>query len=189
MNADPTCATASSVEGHGAQLAPSPTVRPARTDEHVAVGRITVGAYAADGFLGEDDPYAAQLADVTDRAGQAEVWVAELGGAVVGTVTWCPRGSPYRELAGRDDQAEFRMLAVDPTLRRRGVARSLVDACLARARADGAREVVLNSLPQMFDAHRLYAAYGFIRAPELDRVLHAARDGDGVTLWGFRLPL
>jgi GNAT superfamily N-acetyltransferase len=69
----------------------------------------------------------------------AEVWVAELAGRLVGTVTWCPPGSQYREIASRDDQAEFRMLAVDPTVRRQGVARALVDACLARARADGSR--------------------------------------------------
>ena len=147
-------------------------------------------AYAGDGFLLADDPYAHRLADVADRARQAEVWVAELGDEVVGTVTWCPLGSPYRELAARDDQAEFRMLAVDPTIRRRGVARALVDACLARARADGAREMVLNSLPQMVNAHRLYAAYGFTRAPELDRIVRdEASDGAAVTLWGFRLPL
>ncbi len=69
MNADSTCATASSVEGRGAVLPAA--VRPARADEHAAIGRITVRAYAADGFLGEDDPYVAQLADVAHRAGQA----------------------------------------------------------------------------------------------------------------------
>lgn len=164
-------------------------VRRARPEEHAAVGRITVRAYEADGFLLLDDPYAHRLADVAQRAAQADVWVAELDGDVVGTVTWCPRGSPYRELAVRADQAEFRMLAVEPTVRRRGVARALVDACLARARADGAREMVLSSLPQMLDAHRLYAAYGFARAPELDWVVQDAPEGTDVTLWGFRLPL
>ena len=57
------------------------------------------------------------------------------------------------------------MLAVDPTARRQGIARALVDACLARARADGAREVVISSLPDMVKAHGLYARLGFVRAP------------------------
>lgn len=152
------------------------------------MGAVTVRAYAADGLLLADDPYAVRLADVADRAVRAQVWVAEVGGVVVGTVTWCPPGSAYRELAARDDQSEFRMLAVDPAARGRGVARLLVDACLQRAHADGAGEVVLSSLPEMLAAHRLYAAYGFTRAPELDWVVPDT-PGDGVALWGFRLPL
>jgi GNAT superfamily N-acetyltransferase len=110
----------------------------------------------------------------------AEVWVAELDGRVVGTVTWCPPGSAFREVATRDDQSEFRMLAVDPTVRRRGVAAALVDACLARARADGACEIVLCSLPEMAAAHGLYARVGFVRAPHLD---WAPRES--VCLWAF----
>ena len=37
------------------------TVRPAHADELAAVGELTVAAYAADGLLVEDDPYAAHL--------------------------------------------------------------------------------------------------------------------------------
>jgi ribosomal protein S18 acetylase RimI-like enzyme len=167
--------------------------------EHAEVGCITVAAYAAEGFLPPDDPYEAQLADVRARAAGAEVWVAELDDRLVGTVTWCPDGSSYRELATSADQGEFRMLAVDPQVRRRGVARALVDACLERAHRDGAREVVLCSLPEMTKAHALYRSLGFRRAPELDWEPRAGSDelaaaGTTVTvepivLWGFRLPL
>lgn len=159
-------------------------VRPLVPGEEAEVARITVAAYTAEGYLLADDPYAAELADVASRAQGAELWVAELDGKVVGSVTWCPPGSAYRELATADDQAEFRMLAVDPAVRRRGVARVLVDACLARARVDGAREVVLCSMPDMTAAHGLYERLGFVRAPELD---WAPREA--LVLWAFRLPL
>jgi GNAT superfamily N-acetyltransferase len=161
-----------------------PIIRPIAAGEHDEVGRITVAAYVAEEYLIENDPYAEELADVRRRAADAEVWVAELDGRLVGTVTWCPLGSDYREIASRDDQAEFRMLAVDPTARRQGIARALVDACLARARADGSREVVISSLPEMVGAHGLYARLGFVRAPDLDW-----EPRPSLVLWAFRLLL
>jgi ribosomal protein S18 acetylase RimI-like enzyme len=159
-------------------------VRPLVPGEEAEVARITVAAYAAEGYLVTDDPYALVLADVGSRTRGAEVWVAELDGRVVGTVTWCAPGSVYREVSTTDDQAEFRMLAVDPQVRRQGVAQVLVDACLARARADGVREVLLCSLPEMVPAHGLYQRLGFVRAPELDW-----SPRESLLLWAFRLPL
>jgi len=101
-------------------------VRPLVPGEEAEVARLTVAAYTAEGLLIPGDPYATQLADVESRVRGAEVWVAELDGRIVGTVTWCPPGSAYREVSTADDQAEFRMLAVDPSVQRRGVARALV---------------------------------------------------------------
>ncbi|GAA3285443.1 hypothetical protein GCM10020218_045300 [Dactylosporangium vinaceum] len=40
-------------------------------------------------------------------------------------------GGEYAEVA-RDGEAEFRTLAVDPALQRRGVAQALVQACVER---------------------------------------------------------
>ena len=57
------------------------------------------------------------------RDREAEVWVAASTTHAVGLVTFCPPGSPWREI-GREDEGEFRMLAVDPAAqgirRRRG---------------------------------------------------------------------
>jgi GNAT superfamily N-acetyltransferase len=168
-------------------------VRPARPEEYPAVGAITAAGYRADGLL--DSPehpvesgYEAQLLDAGRRAREAELWVAvddtDDQGELLGTVTWCTLGSPWRQLAQRDDQAEFRMLAVAPAGRRRGTGRRLVEACLERARRDGAREVVLWSLPTMRGAHALYLAMGFERADDLD-----GSPAPGVLLWGFRFSL
>lgn len=164
-------------------------VRRARPAEYDVVGRLTLAAYEADGLVGTpdgaEDFYVAMLLDAARRDREAEVWVAADGaGTLLGTVTWCPEGSAWREVTARRDQAEFRMLAVDPAARRRGVARALVEACLARARDDGAREVLLSSLPQMTAAHGLYRDLGFVRAPELDH-----SPAPTVHLWAFRLVL
>jgi GNAT superfamily N-acetyltransferase len=165
-------------------------VRPARPEEFAQVGRVTVAAYRADGLLDSaeypvESTYEAQLLNADRRAREAELWVAaEEDGEILGTVTWCPPGSPWRQLALRDGQAEFRMLSVAPAGRRRGVGRALVDACLSRARQNGMSEIVLWSHPRMTAAHQLYLQMHFERAYDLD-----GSPAPGVFLWGFRLAL
>lgn len=148
-------------------------VRLAREEEYVAVGVLTVSGYDADGYLTKadgnyDDQYADWLRDGATRGHDGELLVAVDGDDLMGTVTWCPPGSPYRELAVRDDQGEFRTLSVAPHARGRGVGRALVAHCLERARSRGLTEVVICSLTSMTPAHRLYESFGFVRRPELD---------------------
>jgi ribosomal protein S18 acetylase RimI-like enzyme len=155
-------------------------VRLARPDDVDRIAALTVSAYIDEGLLSADDPYIAELADAGSRLRDAELWVAEIDGDVVGAVTFCPPGSPYRELGG-DGEGEFRMLAVDPHARGRGVARALVRRCLDRSRELGLSEVVICSMPTMQPAHRLYAGLGFSRDESLDWDVDA-----GLRLWGFR---
>ncbi|GAA4112573.1 GNAT family N-acetyltransferase [Nocardioides fonticola] len=154
-------------------------VRRVREAEHAAVGAITVAAYA-DFTAGPEDPYLDRLRDTGRRDREAEVWVAlDAAGALLGSVTLCPPGSSWREVAA-SDEGEFRMLAVDPGAQGGGAGRALVHHALARFRADGARSVVISSLPTMTTAHRLYAATGFARVPERD---HSPMPG--IALWAF----
>jgi ribosomal protein S18 acetylase RimI-like enzyme len=158
-------------------------VRIATPSEHEAVGRLTLHAYVASGILTEEDFYAEHLVDAAGRAADGEVYVADLDGVVVGTVTFCPEGSPLRELAG-PGEAEFRMLAVSPSARRRGVAEALVRRVVERAHELGCTAVVLSSQPVQEDAHRLYERLGFHRTPDKDW-----SPAPGIDLLGFRLPL
>ncbi|TXL61299.1 GNAT family N-acetyltransferase [Aeromicrobium terrae] len=167
-------------------------LRRARPDEAAAVGALTVAGYDANGYLvrpdgSRDHDYAAVLGDGATRADDAVVMVAvdaDAPDTLLGTVTWCPEGSSLRELAVRDDQGEFRMLTVAPEARRRGVGAALLDWCVTEARSTGLREIVLSTLPEMTDAHRLYESRGFRHRPELDW-----EPLDGVVLWGFSLSL
>ncbi|PRX48274.1 acetyltransferase (GNAT) family protein [Prauserella shujinwangii] len=145
-------------------------IRAARPGELAEVGELTVAAYRADGLLTHDagDSYAGELRDARARAEQAELLVAVDGtGTLLGTVTVTRAGTPYAELA-RDDELEFRMLAVAGHARGRGVGEALVTAVLDRARELAAPRVVLCSLDAMRTAHRLYERLGFRRAPERD---------------------
>ena len=158
-------------------------VRPADRSELAAVGRLTLEAYVANGYVVEDDFYAAHLLDAAARADDAELLVAELDGDLVGTVTFCPEGSSFCEVAG-PGEGEFRMLAVAPSARRQGAAEALVAACVGRSRSLGYSAVVLSSLPVQVEAHRLYGRLGFRRTPDKDW-----SPAPGVDLTGFRLDL
>jgi ribosomal protein S18 acetylase RimI-like enzyme len=161
-------------------------IRPVHATELARVGELTVAAYAADGFVAADDPYAQHLRDAVTRSREAEVYVAELPerpGTIAGTVTFCPQGSPWCEIA-QPGEGEFRMLAVAPEARRRGVAESLVGVCLERSRELGYTAVVLSSLPVQQAAHRLYERLGFRRTPDLDW-----SPAEGVDLLAFRADL
>lgn len=158
-------------------------IRPVHDDELDAVGDLTFDAYAVDGFITETDDYAEELRDAAGRAKGAEVYVAVDDGRVLGTVTFCAEGAGHRELAG-PGEAEFRMLAVAPPARGRGVAEAMVRMCVERATELGYDALVLSSLPGQRQAHRLYERLGFRRTPELDW-----KPAPSVDLLAFRLPL
>lgn len=159
-------------------------IRLARPDEYAAVGELTASAYLADGLVPAGSGYDVTLRDAASRAENAELWVAvDPSEELAGTVTYCPVGSPYREI-GTDDEGEFRMLAVSPAARGLGVGTALTRHCLDRARADGHTTVVLSSRTTMTAAHAIYTRLGFTRLPSRDWYPHP-----GVDLLAFILDL
>jgi hypothetical protein len=89
-------------------------VKFAEPAEYADAGRVTAEAYRADDLLRRTDGLIdldceAQLTDAARRAREAELLVAVDDGQVLGSVTWCPPTSPWRELATGPDQAEFRV--------------------------------------------------------------------------------
>jgi ribosomal protein S18 acetylase RimI-like enzyme len=158
-------------------------VRPAHTRELALVGELTARAYTADGVVDPSDDYLDHLRDAVTRAREAELYVAVADGQLAGTVTYCPQGSPWSEVA-RPGEGEFRMLAVSPAFRRRGIAQALVGLCIERSRELGYEAVLLCSLDAQRAAHRIYERLGFVRLPERDWSPY-----DGVDLRAFRLDL
>ncbi|HEY0217334.1 MAG TPA: GNAT family N-acetyltransferase [Cellulomonas sp.] len=163
MNLPAGRADASAVPGAGAPV----EVRVARPDDLAQAGALTAEAYHADRLLDGDDEYEVELRDAERRSREAVLLVAATGDVVVGTLTLAPYGSSYAEVAA-PGEAELRMLAVAPEVRRRGVAERLVVAALREVVGRGTGRVVLSTLDSMHAAHRLYERLGFVAAPDRD---------------------
>lgn len=143
-------------------------IRRAEPDELVEVGELTVAAYLANGYLDSQHRYATELRNAADRAEHADLLVAVDGvGTLLGSVTVVLPDTKYAEMS-RDDELEFRMLAVSESARGRGVGEALTRAVLDRARELRRDRVVLCSLERMRPAHRLYERVGFTRMPDRD---------------------
>jgi GNAT superfamily N-acetyltransferase len=163
-------------------------IREARTAEEVeAAGRVTVAANAEFAPADPDDPfnsswarYLAEMADAAARAAQGTLLVAVEDGQVVGTVTLYLRPG---SMQWRPGDAMFRLLAVDPAARGRGIGHALFQACLDRARAAGKRRMALHTTEWMGTARAMYERAGFKREPEGD--LHLP----GVTIIAYAADL
>jgi ribosomal protein S18 acetylase RimI-like enzyme len=140
-------------------------IRLADPGEYEAIGELSEAAYSHDYDI--SDGYRRTLRDVAARAAQHEVWVAidRHTGQLLGSVVTPRPGSHVSEL-GQPGELDFRLLAVAPAARRRGIGRLLVEHVIALAAERGATRVVLNSGPQMTGAHQLYYAMGFTRLAE-----------------------
>lgn len=150
-------------------------IRPAAAADAGAVAALWTDAYADAGPEGRREPYAE--AEFFAAAGRgAQLTVAVDRGVTVGVVALYPPGAPER-IVGRGAEAELSRLAVAATARRHGLGRTLVEQVGSRARELGAPAIVLWSRPYQTDAHRLYEAIGYRRAPERD-----SRDADGAQL-------
>jgi ribosomal protein S18 acetylase RimI-like enzyme len=144
---------------------PNVLVRDARASEFARVGELTIAAYEAlpvDHLWGG---YAAEIRNVRARVASADVIVAIVDDRVQGAVTLAADpASPWLEWT-EPDEVQFRLLAVDPSARGRGVGEMLVRECLTRA---GARPVLIHTTQWMEPAQRLYARLGFVRRPDRD---------------------
>ncbi|MGH2677208.1 MAG: GNAT family N-acetyltransferase [Actinomycetota bacterium] len=146
-------------------------IRPVRPAEHREAGRVTASAYEvfAPGGASPNADYLARVADVAARADHALVLGAFEDGRALGTVTLelrgrIPGGHPRAPL--EEDQANVRMLGVDPGVQRRGIGRRLMEASIEAARRAGKRRVTLETTEAMEAAQRLYESMGFARGPD-----------------------
>ncbi len=145
------------------------TIRVAKRDEFAAVGRLTRDAYTLD-YPGLSPGYVDEMGRPELREQDYELWVAEEPGSgeLLATVSVL---RPGRDNGGeiRPGELYFRLLAVAPKARRRGLGARLTLFTLELARERGLDAVVLHSGPEMLPAHALYTALGFRRAPERER--------------------
>ena len=133
-------------------------------------------------------PYLADIIDLEGRASASELLVAERDGKLAGCVSYFPPGAkasyPSDSFSEHwpSDWAAFRLLAVDPSARGKGVGRELTVACIERAREQGAPAIGLHTTEPMKVAREMYVRMGFERAPRFD-----FRPGPTVLVSAYRL--
>jgi len=103
----------------------------------------------------EDQP---DLADVPGFYGKGNggFWVADVDGAVVGTIALVDIGGGEGALRKMFVKAEYRG-------RVHGIAQKLLDGLIAHARAKGMKTVLLGTVESYHAAHRFYEKNGFER--------------------------
>ncbi|HQZ82032.1 MAG TPA: GNAT family N-acetyltransferase [Pyrinomonadaceae bacterium] len=91
---------------------------------------------------------------VIERGGQ--IFMAVVDGKAVGTVALIPFGA---------DVFELTKMSVSPDFQGRGIANSLMQACIEYARRKGTRTVFLESHRKLETALTLYRKFGFVELP------------------------
>jgi GNAT superfamily N-acetyltransferase len=157
-------------------------IREARDDELDSVAALIVDAYAEYAARMSPDAwssYANEIANVRGRPGDAALLVAEMDGALVGSVTmftgW--RGAQEGTLG-------VRLLAVLPANRGEGVGRALMEECVRRAEVAGKERIVLTTTQEMAAVREITESMGFTREPGLDH-----EPAPGVRYQGYALKL
>jgi ribosomal protein S18 acetylase RimI-like enzyme len=89
------------------------------------------------------------------------VWIAEDGGQPAGYVLALTCDRAETPFTSRREYCEIDQIVVARELRRRGLARALVERVLADARSRGIRDVELNSWCFNTEAHEAFRALGF----------------------------
>lgn len=163
--------------------AKSPVIRPVAESEFSSVGDLTVAAYEGLPGFANVDGYVDELRDVGARVRDAEVFVAVVGGKIVGGITFVgDSASPLSEWED-EEAAGIRMLAISPEAQGMGLGRKMTQFTIDRSRKLGKQRMLLHSADIMHSAHRLYESMGFVRQPEMDFSVET------VKLLGYRLEL
>jgi GNAT superfamily N-acetyltransferase len=138
-------------------------VRDFRSDDANAVNRVALAAWDQYRGLFSDWPRLEKFfANASSLATKSELLVAEHNDSIVGCVGYV---SPHRDREDIFDSpwSIIRMLSVDPEARGKGIGRRLSEACIERARRDGASIIGLHTSPVMTVALPMYLRLGFVR--------------------------
>jgi ribosomal protein S18 acetylase RimI-like enzyme len=160
------------------------TIRDARADELDQIARVMLESYeeympVADADVTPEyreafDGYRVDIGDVRSRLSQADLIVAEDAGMLVGAVTFYRpnAAAEYPTEAAHEawpaEWAAFRLLAVLPSQRKRGIGKELTDECIRRARESAAPVLGLHTTVLMDVARAMYQRMGWVRAPRYD---------------------
>lgn len=166
-------------------------IRNAIKSEFVPIGQLMVQVYSKlEGFPSQQEQPAyyrllANIGDLTDQPG-TELLVAVSNNQILGGVVYFSNMRHYGS-GGKapleKNGAGFRLLAVDPGARGKGVGRALSEACIKKAYKQNQPQLIIHTTKSMQVAWAMYERLGFKRSPDLDFIQQ------DLPVYGFRLPL
>lgn len=146
------------------------SVRPCGPADWHSVIDLLCDVYSGGGFVSE--ARARQAYTQEQLSANGLMLVACDATEILGAVIMVHPRSQLSQLA-TDSEAEFRLLAVRPESRGRGVGGQLVNACINHARTPPniVERIVICTQPSMRSAQKLYERLGFTREPLRDFVV------------------
>ena len=168
------------------------TVRNAKPGEFKRIGELMVEVYSQlDGFPKENEQpdYYKMLANIGEltKNPETELLVAvSQAGKIAGGVVYFGDMQYYGSggTATKEKNASgFRLLAVDPSVRGKGIGKLLTLECIRKAEEKKQFKVVIHTTKAMQVAWKMYEKLGFKRAEDLDFMQ------EKLPVFGFRLLL
>ncbi|WP_109300258.1 GNAT family N-acetyltransferase [Aquimarina sp. AU474] len=167
-------------------------IRDATSDEFSMIGLLMVNVYSQlEGFPNQDQQpeyysFLTNIGNLTQNP-KTRLLIAisengQIGGGVVyfGDMTHYGSGGTATK---EKNAAGFRLLAVDPATRGKGIGKLLTNKCIELAKEEKQNQVIIHSTKAMQIAWKMYEKLGFIRAKDLDFVQRE------LPVYGFRLKI
>ena len=167
-------------------------VREAVPDEFLEIGKLMVSVYSQlEGFpTKEEQPdYYKMLANIgslTKNPKTKLLIAASSNGKIGGGVVYFSDMKYYGSggtATKEKNAAGFRLLAVDPATRGKGIGKLLTEACIQRARDEKQKQIIIHTTKAMQVAWKMYEKMGFKRSKDLDFMQ------EELPVFGFRLLL
>jgi GNAT superfamily N-acetyltransferase len=168
------------------------TVRNAEPDEFEEIGKIMVKAYSQlEGFPKESEQPAyykmlANIGELTHTPGAELLIAVSSSGKIAGGVVYFSDMKYYGSggTATQEQNASgFRLLAVDPLIRGKGIGKLLTTECIQKAKDKKVYQLIIHTTKTMQTAWAMYENLRFKRSPDLDFM-----QGE-LPVYGFRLLL
>jgi len=167
-------------------------IREAKPSEYDPLGLIMVEVYSQlEGFPSPDEipDYYNTLRNVGELVNKPMVKLfvsVSKTGQVEGGLVYFGDMKHYGaggEKVENQSAAAFRLLAVKPELRGKGVGKLLIEACFEQAKTEGHQFLIIHSTKYMMVAWRMYERMGFVPFPEINF------EKSGVEVFGFKYNL
>ncbi len=167
-------------------------IRDAISSEFLKIGKLMVDVYSQlEGFPNKDEQpnyykTLANIGNITKNPKTRLLVVVSSNKKIEGAVVYFGDMKYYGSggiATSEKDASGFRLLAVDPEARGKGIGRLLINTCLQIAKDEKQNQMIIHSTKAMQIAWKMYESMGFARSQDLDF------KQEDLQVFGFRLKL